>query len=83
MTILEAEKIHPLADKNAKGGKIKFIHPDGKEHFFISVVNRMSGDRLTYFDGEPPSINDDMKYVQSVFRGIRKKAKVLEVIGDF
>lgn len=77
--------IHRLARPNAKSGKIRFIHfRDGKEHTFASVVNDMTGSRLSYFDGDAPSVDDPLTWVRSVFRDIRKKAtKVLEVIGDF
>ena len=76
--------IHCLARSGAKSGKIRFIHPDdGKEHCFYSCVNDLSGDRMTWFDKEAPSVNDELPWVRSVFKGIRKKAKVLEVIGDF
>lgn len=69
--------------KSEKSGKIRFIHSDGKEHYFYSVINDMTGDRMTAFDLSAPSINDETGYVKSVFRNIRKNAQVLEVIGDF
>jgi hypothetical protein len=77
-------KIHPLAEKGAKSGQIRFIHPsDGKEHTFNSVINKLTGSRMTYFDKEAPTVDDPMSWVNTMFRNIRKKAKVLEVIGDF
>lgn len=75
--------IHKLAQKGAKSGKIRFIHSDGKEHYFYTVVNSLSGSRLSAFDSDAPSIDDPIKWIKSVFRDIRAKAKVLEVIGDF
>lgn len=75
--------IHPLALRNRTSGKIRFIHGDGKEHYFYSVVNRMTGDRMSGFDNEAPTVNDTMRWVKSVFRDIRIKAKVLEEIGDY
>lgn len=77
--------ISSLARKSCASGMIRFIHfRDGKEHKFYSVVNDMSGDRLSAFDGDPPTINDSLKWVRSVFRDIRRKStKVLEDIGDF
>jgi hypothetical protein len=85
MTPADAKKIHSLADVNEKGGKIRFIHfRDGKENSFTSVVNIMSGSRLSYFNNEAPSVDDPVAWVKSVFKGIRKKStKVIEVIGDF
>lgn len=76
-------KIHPLARPGVKSGKIRFIHSDGKEHYFYSVVNDLSGSRLSAFDGDAPSIDDSMSWIKSVFKDIREKAKVIEVIGDF
>ncbi len=76
--------IHPLAEKGEKSGKIRFIHfKDNKEHYFSSVVNSMTGDRMSYFDSDAPSVNDGIGWVKSVFKDIKKKSKVLEVIGDF
>ncbi len=76
--------IHSLASPNTKSGKIRFIHrADNTEHVFYTCVNRMSGDRLSGFDNSPPTVNDSMKYIKSVFRDIRKKADVIEVTGDF
>lgn len=75
--------ISPLALKGQFSGKIRFIHSDGKEHSFASVVNKLSGSRLSYFDSDPPSIDDSKLWILSVVRDIKKKAKVLEVIGDF
>ena len=43
----------------------------------------MSNDRLSYFDDNAPTIGSKLSHVQSVFNNIRKKAKVIEVIGDF
>jgi hypothetical protein len=76
--------IHTLAQKGAKSGKIRFIHKDDTEHTFTSVVNRLTGDRMSYFDSSAPTVGDSLAWVRSVFRDIRKKSKgVLEVIGDF
>lgn len=75
--------IHSLARPNKPSGKIRFIHSDGKEHSFYSVINDMSGSRLSAFDSDAPSIDDTLAWVKSVFRDIRKKAQVLEVVGDF
>ena len=75
--------IHLLAREGEKSGTIRFIHEDGKEHSFTSVVNDLTGNRMSYFDSDAPSVNDPLSWVRSVFRDIRKKAKVLEVIGDF
>ncbi len=75
--------IHKLARPNTPAGKIRFIHSDGKEHYFYCVVNDLTGSRLTAFDSNAPDINEPLAWVKSVFKDIRKKAKVIEVIGDF
>lgn len=77
--------IHSLARPGVKSGKIRFIHfRDGKEHYFYSCVNDMSGNRLSAFDNDSPNIGDSLAWVESVFRDIRKKAtKVIDCIGDF
>jgi hypothetical protein len=77
--------IHTLARPNTLAGQIRFIHfGDGKEHTFYSCINDLSGDRLSAFDSDPPTINDPLRWVRSVFRDIREKAtEVLEVVGDF
>jgi hypothetical protein len=75
--------IHRLARPNTPAGKIRFIHKDGKEHYFYSVINDMSGSRLSAFDNDPPGVDDPVAWVKTVFRDIRARAQVLEVIGDF
>jgi hypothetical protein len=73
-------KLHPLTDTKKPYGVIWFIH-EGKEQEFYSVVNEMSGSRLSAFNSDPPSIDDEMAWVKSVFRDIHKKAKVIHTLG--
>lgn len=75
--------MHSLADESESAGRITFIHTDGKEHTFYSCVNKMSGNRLSAFDNNPPDINDSLAWVKSVFRDIRAKRQVMSCIGDF
>lgn len=76
--------IHPLARLNAKSGMIKFVHTDAKIHSFRSVVNDLTGDRLSYFDNNAPSINDELKRIKSIFKNIREKSlDIVECVGDF
>jgi hypothetical protein len=75
--------LHPLAQSGKPSGKIVFIHSDGTKRSFTSCVNRLTGSRMSYFDDSAPSIDDPLKWVKSVFRDIRLKAKVLHSIGDF
>jgi len=72
----------PLTDTTKPWGVIRFIHTHGEKCKFYSVVNEMSGNRMTAFDNDPPGIDDEMPWIKSVFRDIRKKAiKVLEYQG--
>ena len=66
---------------DAPHGVIRFVHKDGEVHEFYSVVNELSGSRLSAFDNDPPSIDDPPEWVRSVFRDIRAKAKVLGYVG--
>lgn len=82
---IDVTKIHHLARPGEKSGKIRFIHfRDGKEHTFYTCVNDLTGSRMSWFDNDPPDINESLAYINSVFTDICKKAtKVLEVYGDF
>lgn len=73
----------PLIDESKPWGVIRFIHfRDGSERKFYSVVNEMSGSRLSAFDSDAPGIDDPMPWIKSVFSDIRKKStKVLEYQG--
>lgn len=47
---------HPLADLQAPWGVIEFIHPGGKACTYTSVVNTMTGTRMSYFGNNPPAV---------------------------
>jgi tRNA/tmRNA/rRNA uracil-C5-methylase (TrmA/RlmC/RlmD family) len=78
-------RISSLADQTKKAGFIRFIHfRDGSERTFTSVVNTLSGDRLSWFDDAAPSVGNDVRQVKRMFDSIRRKAtRVIECIGDF
>ena len=80
-TPLKATENYALIETSKPWGVIRFIHSDGKNHEFYSVVNKLTGSRLTAFDDDPPGINDSIKWVKSVFRDIRIKAQILEYKG--
>ena len=75
-------KIPPLTDTSKPHGVITFIHKDGNEMKFYSCVNEMTGSRLSAFNSDPPSIDDPMAWVKSVFRDIRAKATVTGFVGS-
>lgn len=80
----DAKALHPLARNGTKGGQIKFIDTQGTQRTFTSLINDMTGDRLSYFDNESPSINDKLKWVRSVFDDIRRESKlIVSCVGDF
>lgn len=76
--------VHQLASPGVLSGVIHFIHfRDGKEHTFRTCVNDISGSRLSWFDSNPPTIDDSVAWIKSVFRDIRSKATVVSCEGDF
>ena len=81
MSDSELREINPLA--SGRSGEIRFIHSDGTTRRFYSTINRLSGDRLSAFDSEAPSVGDSISWVKSVFRDIRAKAEVIAEVGDF
>lgn len=75
--------IHILARPNTPAILVRFIHfADGKEHKYMSAINDLTGDRLTAFDNDPPTIGHTFNEVLKVVRNIQKKSKILEIIGD-
>ena len=76
--------IHPLAQDHRKSGKITFHADDGSEHTFCSCVNRLTGDRMNWFDNEAPYIGGTIKELHASFEEIRQVSpKVVSCIGDF
>jgi hypothetical protein len=76
-----SSKPHPLCDMEKPWSVIRFIHK-GSEREFYTMINTMTGDRMTAFDNDPPSINDPVKWIKSVFRDIHKRSdKVLNQQG--
>ncbi len=73
--------MNDLIDKSKPHGTINFIHKDGKEHTFWVATNDLTGSRLSAFDNNAPDINENMTYLKTVFRDIRKKAKVISYEG--
>ncbi len=74
--------IHFLAEPNQLSGKIRFIAFDGKEHWFATVINKLTGERQSGFD-EFDTLGHTKAEIKKIFATIRSKSKVLEVIGDF
>ncbi len=73
-----------LVDRSKPFGCISFIHfRDGSTKSFYSVVNEMSGNRLSAFGNNAPDIDDPVAWAKSVFRDIHKKAtKVISCEGN-
>jgi hypothetical protein len=75
--------VENLVDKDKPWGYVKFIHKDGSVHEFYSCINKLSGDRLSALDKNPPCINESLKWVKSVFRDIFKKSEgILDFKGN-
>jgi hypothetical protein len=75
--------IHFLADLSKPAGKIIFQTKDGKKHSFSSCINRLSGDRLSFFDNDSPFVNDSLKWIRNTFKTLRESMTVIEEFGDF
>lgn len=78
-----AKQIHPLCDESEKGGKIFFIDDNGVEHSFSSCINSLSGDRLSWFDSDAPTVYGAFSWVKSIVKNIKNKFKVVKTLGDF
>ena len=79
-----AKEVHPLADSNYPCGLITFIHTDNTTHTFGFATNMMSEDKMAWFDGNAPSINDTKSWIKSVIKDIYNKSlKVTNHIGDY
>jgi len=73
---------HDLIDRTKPHGKVTFIHfADKKEHTFYSAVNRLTGDRLTGYDNDPPYTSITIGSAKDVFRNIRIKSQVVKYEG--
>ena len=71
-----------LVDKSKPWGTITFLHhKTGEKREFYSCINRLTGNRLSAFNNEPPSIDDNLRWVKSVFKDINSKCKILSFEG--
>ena len=70
-----------LIDKTKPWVIVTFEDKTGK-HKFYSVINSLSGERITGFDNSPPSVDDSIGYVNSIIRDISKKAKSVKIDGN-
>lgn len=68
-------KMKSLIDTRKPYGEIVFVHfRDGTTHKFWTAVNKLTGERLSAFDNNPPDIGESVAYCKSVFSDIRRKA---------
>lgn len=73
----------PLTDLSQPWCVARFTHfQDGKTHQFYSAINTMTGNRLSAFDNDAPSIGDPVEWVRTVLRDIQAKASNVEIIGN-
>ena len=73
--------INQLIDKTKPWGYISFKDASGQSHTFYTGINKWTGDRLSGVDNNPPSINDDMKWIKQVFARIWEREDVQEYQG--
>lgn len=76
------KKVHPIADVNKPAAMIRFIDSKGNESRYYSAVNDMTGDRISGFNGSPPSVNQSLKSIRKTFRAIKAKHQIVSYIGD-
>lgn len=77
------ERMGNLVRKDAPFIEVRFIHSDGNEHYFYSVVNDLSGDRLSGFDHGAPTINESLASIRATVARIKHKAlRVLSIDGN-
>lgn len=82
MKTLPPLKPNPLIDQSKPWTVARFTHlPDGSTRTFYSGINEMSGNRLSAFGSDTPSINEPVSWVQTVLRDILAKASNVEIIG--
>ena len=79
-TKLDLKKINSLA--SGKSQLIKFIH-EGKECRYYTTVKELSGDRMSAFNNDAPSINEERYYILKVIKSLRKKAQIISDEGDY
>jgi len=72
--------INPLADKSKPWGVIKF-ELEGKIHVYYTMINRLSGNRMSAYNSEAPYINSTMAEEKKEFKKIRELAKILDYQG--
>lgn len=59
-------------------GFIKFIHSDGKEYYFKTEMNPLTGDQMYTWDNWRGCFASDKRYVKTLIKNILKKATIIE-----
>ena len=67
-------KFHPLQDESQPAYRLTFKR-DGKVNYFISVFNEMTGDRMTFFNNEPPKTGISNKQLKTTISDIKDDPK--------
>lgn len=75
--------IHSLARTNEKSCKVTFQRKNGSIATFSSVINDMTGDRMTYFNNDAPTINNTKADIKKMIQQIRMDCTIIEHIGDW
>lgn len=70
-------KLNPLTDKTQPFTLVEFIDSKKEKHVFHSEVNSLTGDRLTAFDNEAPTINNSINDIKKIISNIEKRATIV------
>lgn len=81
-TTIDKTKAPSLTDFDSPWIVVEFIHSDNTPHNFYSVINEMTGNRLSAFDTSPPTIDQPLKEIRSIIKKIQTNAKDVKIYGS-
>ena len=64
-----------------ESGSVEFVHKDDKTYTFTWKINDLNGSWMYTWDNWFGCFAGDKRYVRSVIKDIKDKAKVLNLIG--
>ncbi len=79
---IDTSKAPSLTDLDSPWIVVEFIHSDNTPHKFYSVVNQLSGNRLSAFDSAAPYIDHTLKEIRSIIKKIQSNAKDVKIYGS-
>lgn len=78
----ETVKAPMLTDLDSPWIVVEFIHSDNTPHKFYSVVNQLSGNRLSAFDSAAPYIDQPLTEIRAIIKKIQSNAKDVKIYGS-